>query len=193
MKLDRLSSRLGRGTFLLVVALLTSGCCYQFGQGGCIEQGKTVSVPYIEGDRRGVFTNELVHAIATNGHLRMQQGCADYSLRVCLLPPTDTNIGFNYAKEKNLSKSNILVSREARLSICATLTLIECASGQRVAGPTEVCSSLDYDFESDFSRQGVDDFSIGQIQMHNLAKSSAMDALAKLLAEKIVDVVTFCW
>ena len=147
----------------------------------------------MEGDDEGIFTSLLIKAVNTQGCLAYRSYGADLLLKVCLFAPVDTNIGFIYAPSKNRKVSRIVSSNEARLMITAKVSLIDRRSGHCVLGPIEVESSIDYDFEPDLSHINYHAFSLGQLEMHNLAQDAACPPLFANLAEKIVDYVNNSW
>lgn len=118
----------------------------------------------------------------------------DLCLRICLLQPEENNIGFRYApKKKGEGLSNILAATEARLTARAKVSLIERANGRVILGPNVVFSSIDLDFESDFSKVNYHSSSLGQLEMFNQASDNAYQRVNELLAQKIVDYVEGSW
>lgn len=172
----------------LCLALLVSSCGYRFGRGELSESYRTICIPYVEGDDQGIFTTALIRAFSQRGGLVYQSGRADLILEVCLFEPIDENIGFIYAPD-----SNIVVSNEARLTLTAKISLIEAATGCPLIPSFEVTQSLDFDFEPDLGNVNFHDFSLGQLEMHNLAEDAAFPPLFRILAEKIVDYVNYSW
>jgi hypothetical protein len=188
---------------LVLGALFLTSCGYHFGRGEILQRYSTVCVPYVEGDEQGFFTTTLIRQITSQGCLAYRSSGADLALRVCLLEPVDTNIGFIYAPKKNKKhskslkknkkQSRIIVSHEARLMMAATVSLIDRRSGECVLGPMEIRSWIDYDFEPDLGNVNFHAFSLGQLERHNLAQDAACRPLHVLLAEKIVDYVNNSW
>lgn len=186
-----------RGVLLSLLLCLTS-CGYHFGRGDLIERYRTVCIPYVEGDDQGYLTTALIRAMTTNGALGYRSCNSDLVLRVCLLKPVDTNIGFAYAppkdkEKKNKKKNKIIVSNEARLTTTATVRLVDRSTGNCILGPCEITSFITYDFEPDLSNIDFHAFSLGQLERHNLAQDAATPALYTILAEKIVDYVNHSW
>ncbi len=180
-------------SILLILCTLVSSCGYRFGRGEVVNQYCTVCIPYVEGDDRGVLTTSLIRAITTRGALAYRSCGADLKLNVCLFSPVDTNIGFAYAPPDERGVSNIVVSNEARLQLTARVTVVDRCTGQCVLGPMEITRFIDYDFEPDLGNVDVHAFSLGQLEMHNLAQDAAFYPLYTLLAEKIVDYVNNSW
>lgn len=109
------------------------------------------------------------------------------------MEPKLENIGFRFAPDKRGERSKILAATEARLTVRAKVSLIECATGRVLLGPVEVFSYLDYDFESDFSNVNRHAFSLGQLEMNQQASDNTYARLNDLLAQKIVDYVEGSW
>ena len=171
--------------------LFLTSCGYHLGRGEVIERYGSVCIPYVEGDEKGLLTTALVRTMTTKGALAYRTLSSDLILRVCLYEPIDRNIGFTYAPEPDLSK--VVVSNEARLTMTASVRLIDKCTGECVLGPCDITSSLAYDFEPDLSTFDAHAFSLGQLEMHNLALDAASPPLFTLLAEKIVDFVNHGW
>jgi hypothetical protein len=160
-----------------------------------VQRYSSVCVPYVEGDRDGVFTTALVRAVTERGLLAFRSCGADLLLKVCLQEPSDTNIGFIYAPSDKGDNhaSNIVVSNEARTTLIASVALIDRRTGNCLLGPLMINSSIDYDFEPDLDNVNFHAFSLGQLEMHNLAQDAAFSPLYVLLAEKIVDYIHNAW
>lgn len=179
--------------FLVVCSFLMTGCGYRWGKGGVAECYSSVRVPYVEGDKKGAMTAALINRVASTGTLNYVSCGGDLSLKVCLLLPRDTNIGYIYAPGSGGKVSNIVVANEARLTLRATVSLVDCSNGKCIMGPVEIASSLTYDYEPDLSNVNFHRFSLGQLEMHDLAKDGAFPALYDQLAQKIVDYVNHSW
>jgi hypothetical protein len=178
-----------------LIALCLTSCGYRFGRGEVCQRYSTVCVPYVEGDKDGLFTSALIKAFTTSGCLAYGGYGSDLALKVSLLPPEDINIGYEYAPADEATgfSSNVVVANEARLTLVASVLLIDRRTGMTVLGPLKIGRYLDYDFEPDLSTVNFHAFSLGQLEMHNLAEDAAFPALYKLLAEKIVDYVNHGW
>ena len=160
-----------------------------------IQSYSTVCIPYVEGDRDGLFTAALIRKITTSGCLTYRSSGADLVLRVSLLLPDDVNIGFIYAPpdKGDDEASNIVVSNEARVSLNASVTLIDRATCDPILGPVVMGSFLDYDFAPDLTDVNFHAFSLGQLEMHTLAQEAALPSLYDLMAAKIVSYLCNYW
>jgi outer membrane lipopolysaccharide assembly protein LptE/RlpB len=178
-----------RATLLHLSLFFLSACGYHFGRGGLLQNNSTIYVPFINGDNQGFLTNNVIQALAKKGGIVPDEAACDLILKIDLLPPDDKMIGFAYATNAKGEVRKIIVSQEGRLAIAATVTLCDALSSQAVIAPFTVTASIDYDFEPDLTRVGFHDFSLGQLEMHGLAKDAAFTPLYKLLAEKIVETL----
>lgn len=174
---------------LLLLCLLLSGCGYRFANAPY-----TISVPYVEGDAKGQFTQILVNKLAKESPF-YYSNCGDLALHVCLMAPVIENVGFRYAPPDDADDeaTHILTSTEARLELTAIVRLVDTRNGTLIYGPKSVTSSLSYDFESDFSNVNFHAFALGQLEMNNLAEEVALCPTYGLLAQKIVDVLVADW
>lgn len=173
-----------------VLCFLCVGCGYRFGNQSLVDRFSTIGVPYIEGDDQGFLTQAVIHEIAYKGVLPYRVCGADLLLKVCLLQPTNENIGYTFA---TTTKKKIVVANEARLTISAKVTLVNAASGKALAPPVVLSSALSYDFEPDLSTINFHDFALGQLETQRIAEEDAMTPLYALLAQKIVDYVNNTW
>jgi len=176
----------------VIVILLSflSSCGYHFTQGEQALGSRSVYVPYVEGDESGFLTNALIYALSKQVRVCHDNGTPDVVVKVCLKPSLDTNIGFRYATG---DERKVVTSDEARITLIAEVKVIDCSTGALLKGCQTVIASIDYDFESDFSIFGEDTFSLGQLKMYSQARQTSQQSLFKLLAEKIVDSLLYCW
>lgn len=179
--------------FISFVLCLSSCAGYRFGHGDLVAPYRTICIPYVEGDNRGQLTTSLIRTFATHGNLKPSTAGAELALEVCLMEPEDENIGFGIAPPQDGDDTKILVSNEARLTVTALVTLIDRASGCRLLGPMEVSAWLDFDFEPDLGNVNEHAFSLGQLEMHPLARDGALPALYDRLAQRIADSVLHSW
>lgn len=172
----------------LLPLLLLNSCGYFWGSSQISNEYRTISVPYIQGDSSGRMTDQLVNQITASGALEYVSCNGDLTLKVCLIKPKDTSIGFNYATGKNY-----IVPDEGRLTLGARVSVIDTCTGACVVDQFTVFSSLTYDYQSDSSDDNFHDFSLGQFVMHNQAKEAAFFPLHQRLSQKIVDYAVHGW
>lgn len=174
-----------RWFFAFLVLTLCVSCGYHFSNRG--SNNCSICVPYVEGDDSGMLTNALIRSLSSRSALAYSTYDSDFILKVCLQPPEDTNIGFEYAPKAH----DIIVSNEARVTLKATIRLIDRRTGSCVLGPCDISSSLDYDFEPDLGNVNFHAFSLGQLEMHGLALDAATTSLYSILAEQIADNIAY--
>lgn len=178
---------------LLATSLVLVGCGYKFGRGDFVANYNTITVPFAQGDFEGKLTTEVIRQISIQGALRYDSDCADLTLAICLFDPIDDNIGFVYSLDESGLPTRVLAANEARLTVTAKVTVIDNDTGQVIVGPLHISSSITYDFDPDYARFNEHEFSLGQLETHNLAEDAAMPYLYKELAQKIVDTVIHSW
>jgi hypothetical protein len=179
---------------LVVLFCLTlTGCAYHMGDGGVMRDGSTMAIPFIEGDNLGLMTQRLTRDLKSEHRFTLVGSGADYKLKVCLSAPKTTNIGYIYAPQKNGGVSNIIIPNQGRMTLKAKVELIDCVNNCNVLGPQTVETFLDYDFNPDITKINFNQFSLGQLEMNEMAKDAARDSLYYLLSEKIVDLLDSAW
>ncbi|MEZ5315432.1 MAG: LPS assembly lipoprotein LptE [Chlamydiales bacterium] len=177
------------------LVFILSACGYRFSQKDLIGSYTSVCIPYVEGDNKGLLTNALIHAMTVSGALVYRAHGGDLLLKVVTASPLDTNIGFAYApsNKEDDKFSDFIVSDEARLTMKATFSLIDHQTGDCIFGPYEAIASLTYDFDPDLTNINFHAFSLGQLEMHNLALDAATNRLYQILAQKIISIINHCW
>ena len=73
------SWRKERSSFFLIclLSVFLTSCGYHLGRGEFCQGYRTVCVPFVEGDRDGLFTNALIRAFTTSGCLTYGGTAAD--------------------------------------------------------------------------------------------------------------------
>lgn len=172
---------------------MTSCLGYRLGQGPFDSKGKTISISCVAGDIHGAFITALVHEIKSRTQLTVVRSGGDYQLLVTLAKPCEENNNYRYTRHHRGRVTHIVAPIEARLSLtacCELMDQIECCS---LMGKKEITAYLDFDYESDFAKSNSQDFSLAQLEMHDLAKDQALWRLDQRLAQKVVDVLISCW
>jgi len=177
-----------KALFYLLLFTLTS-CGYRCGTGALAERYQTIMVPYAKGDKMGMLTKALIEKVCTQSMLTYVNSGGDLQLNVCITSPKSQNIGYRYAPKN----PKVVVANEGRLIQEATVTLVDCKNHCTVLGPFTITTTFDFDFNPDTSTINEHAFSLGQLEMNNLAKDVATPPLYNLLAEKIVDYVNNSW
>jgi hypothetical protein len=178
---------------ILLLALSLTSCAYHLGDGGVMRDGSSIAIPFVEGDDLGLMTQRLIHDLKSEHRFRLVGDGADYKLKVCLSSPKSSNIGYIYAPQKNGGLSNIIIPNQGRMTLKAKVELIDCVKNCKVLGPQTIETFLDYDFNPDITKINLNQFSLGQLEMNEMAKDAARDSLYNLLSEKIVDLLDSAW
>lgn len=188
---------LGRFLPLLFGSMLgLIGCGYHLGSGDFLRCYKTISIPYMECDQDGIFTTALVHHLTSTTPLRYMTCGGELCLKTRLICPKEENIGFRYDIEKCgklTRRAPWLIPTEARLWVSAEIELIDRTSEESLIGPLIVSVYIEFDHEYYLSRHGVNVFSLGQVTDIREANDAAQLPLARALAKKIVDTISYAW
>lgn len=177
----------------LVLLLLLSSCQYRFGQGILSEKYQTISIPFIEGDREGDFTAELVRQIATSGAFVYQPNGGDLVLIVKVVDYAEENIGFRYERKKTGRLKHVVVPSETRIEILTDVSLIDASSGCVIKGPTRIAASVDFDHDYYSSQNAVNIFSLGQLTDIDEARDAVLHPLHLKASQRIVDYIMNDW
>ena len=175
----------------LFICLICVSCGYRFGQGTSLTQGRTISVPYIEGDQDGDLTAALIKECVTSGGLRYARERGDLILKVKILTFRDENIGFRYDRKKSGKLDDSLLPSEVRLSALAEVVVLNGSNCKIILGPARINASVDFDYCT--TCEGVNVFSLGQLSDLEAARNAAMEPLNRTLAQRIVDYLTNSW
>lgn len=184
--------------FLFLLLISASSCGYRFERG--FEGKTTLSVPYVQGDFEGKFTDALIRAISQSGAFEYERTCGRLSLEVAVMNDENERIGFRHDRSNNTNelRKNI-IGVENRRTLCATVTLIDSATEEVILGPYSVKESVVYDYlnenspedtsfiNSDGIRETSIAFSLGQLDSKDFAEKDALHPLYQRLAQKIID------
>jgi len=166
--------------------MLTS-CGYHMGANPNLVACRTFSVPYVCGDKDGLFTQELVRQLSLSG-VEYVSCHPDYILNVSLVRRAAT-IGYRRERTYEDDLGKRLVATEERGTYCATFSVVRARCGSIVMGPCTVSESMDYDFQPETSPQNQTRASLGQLDFLKAAGDGAKTPLNRLLAKKIADYV----
>lgn len=178
---------------LLTLSLSISGCGYRLGQGCIPETYHTVSVPYICGDIDGGLTSAVIKEVEANSGLKYVNSGGSLILSINLLDLRDQNIGFRYDRDKRDRITHCIVPTETRITAIVEVKVTEACSGKCLLGPVVLSSSVDFDHDYYSSRNGVNIFSLGQLNDIDAARDAVKTPLNRALARKIVEYVNESW
>lgn len=180
-------------TIFTVILLTQTGCGYKFGQGSIPDVYSTVSVPYVCGDLDGSLTAAVIKEFEINGGLRYVNCGGSIELYINLLDLRDQNIGFRYDRDKRDRVTDCIVPTETRITAIAEVKVVEACTGKCILGPVILSSSVDFDHDYYSSRNGVNIFSLGQLNDIDAARDAVMKPLNRALARKMVEYVNESW
>lgn len=176
-----------------VISILLTGCGYQFGSNSLSERYSSISVPFVEGDRDGALTAELIKQVSSQTYFDFEKEGGSLILQVKLLDFSDINIGFRYDRDGEGNLLRTIIPAETRTTVTAEMQVIEACTGQVVVGPVCLCAYVDYDHEYYSSRNGVNIFSLGQLTDSYEAHDAMYHPLNIALSQKIVDYINNSW
>lgn len=173
-------------SFLLLILLLAS-CSYQWGEGNSLGRGRTLSIPYVEGDWDGQLTAALVQEISRSGTFLYRPHGGSLTLIVNNVDLSDENIGFRYDRNKRGQLESRVIPDEGRLYLSADVSVLETGSGATVLRPVRLSANVDFDHDYYDNRNGVNVFSLGQLTDYEEAHDAAQRPLFQRFAQKVSD------
>ena len=178
---------------LFFLGLLLTGCHYRFGYGDLASRHQTISVPFIEGDKEGRLTAELVRKLSTSGAFKVVNTGGDLVVKVKIIDLDDINIGFRYDRHKTGRLKKTLIPAETRVKGTVELVVLNTSTQQIVRGPVTIVAAVDFDHDFYSTRNAENIFSLGQLSDIDVAQEVAMGSLNKVLADKIGDYIISSW
>lgn len=178
---------------LILPFLALMGCGYQLGQDGTALSYRTLAVPTITGDGNGGLASALVKEVGCSGCFEYRQSGAAAILKVVLIDLKENNIGFRYDRHKLGKIRHTIIPTETRLTGIVEVSLLDACSGAVILGPVKLSASEDFDHDYYTSRNGVNIFSLGQLNDYDEAYDAALYPLNVALAQKIVDYICNSW
>jgi hypothetical protein len=131
--------------------------------------------------------------MSESGALRYVSSEGDLTLTIKLIEFRDENIGFRYDRKKLGELKKAIIPTETRLHVIAEITVTETCSGKILRGPIRIATNVDFDHDFYSSYNGINVFSLGQLNDYDAAHDAVIDPLNRQLAEKIVDYVIQSW
>lgn len=179
---------------LFFLFFLLVSCGYRL-----LENDKNVSLQYVKGDEKGIFTKELVYALSSLGFDCSEN--ADYVLDVSLENIQDNVIGYRFDRENDGRLKKNIMATENRKKIDAKISLISKKDRVVIWGPYVISACVDYDYVTQDSirdlsfilpsgrRESVLAFSLGQLESIDSASNGALNSLYKILAKKVARAI----
>jgi outer membrane lipopolysaccharide assembly protein LptE/RlpB len=158
----------------------------------------TISVPYVEGDKQGQLTAEVIRQLTNSDIYEFVRKDGDLELKVVLNGDQHDVIGFEY--DRTIKKGKVqrnLMATENRRTISAQVTLTDTHANEVVLGPLSISATGDYDYidvnslktlsfiNSYGKREKVVNFSLGQLDSIEGAQDSVLTPVYRQLAQKI--------
>lgn len=175
--------------WMIILGFVLAGCGYRWGD-PCAVSTMTVSIPFIEGDNEGFFTESLIQEVTQRTPLVYRSENASAILQVRLLEVSDENVGFRYDRKRTGCIRHNVVPVETRLIALAEVALIDC-NNCYILGPETVSAFIDFDHEYYPNRNAVNVFSLGQLTEIDAAFDEALYPLSRELGRKIADWLLF--
>jgi len=175
----------------LILAVL-SGCGYRFAN---YDQSfaRTISVPYVEGDRDGAITAALIRELCNSNAYQYVPSGGEFTLHVKIVDLRDENIGFRYYRKQSGKLTNSVIPTETRLWVKTEVSVINNCNGEYALGPVLIETNADFDHDYYLNLHGINIFSLGQLSDVDSAREAVWEPLNKLLSQKIVDYVSNSW
>jgi outer membrane lipopolysaccharide assembly protein LptE/RlpB len=183
---------------LFLASLLTlslTSCGYRT---AASDDKTTISVPYVEGDKQGQLTAEVIRQLTNSDVYEFVGKDGDLELKIVLNGDQHDVIGFEY--DRTIKKGKVernLMPTENRRTISAQVTLTDTNANEVVLGPLSISATGDYDYIDVNSlktlsfinphgkRKKVVNFSLGQLDSIEGAQDSVLTPVYRQLAQKI--------
>jgi len=186
--------------WILLSFFLLSSCGYKSGIGDCKHIGSKICVPYVQGDRKGLLTSQLIYSLKRSGLFsESEKGVLTLKVKICR--QMDQEIGYRQ-DFKNLANQNRVIVDEKRNLMIVEASL--CKGDCVVWGPKKIRTFVDYNFVDpaslnelsfvlDGQRVETLPFSLGQLTSQDSSYEASMPSLYLNIAEKIVDQISLEW
>ena len=189
---------------LFFLVFLMTSCGYRSGSSS--NNRLTLTVPYVEGDFYGIFTDELIKQIGVSNSIIYSNLRSDYKLVVSIVKKSVDQIGYKYDRDIYDGLKKNLRATEGRLTVTAKVQLLEKKTDKVVLGPFTITADSEFDyvdpdslndlsFIDPVTKQRVTNlaYSLGQLESIESAKEATMFPLYVSLSKKIVDAISAYW
>lgn len=189
---------------LLLIFFLFTSCNYSLGRSSN-NQVINISVPYIEDDYNGQFTNELIKQISYSPKIKYNYIGSDFDLKIKIISKNTSQIGYKYDRDDQNKRRDNLRATEGRLAITASVEVVNNKTNKVKLGPLEVSYDAEFDYvdqdsvsdlfflNSNDQKESVLNFSLGQLESIDNAKDASLKPLYEGLSKKIVDAISTYW
>jgi hypothetical protein len=179
--------------------VLNSSCYHLLTQ----DEQITLSIPFIKGDKDGMFSKCLTQQIALAGIGEFSSRNTRYEIHVSLSPDQLERIGFRYDREPNGTFKPNIIGTETRKNVVATVELYDLLYDKVVFGPQTFKAQGDFDYvdsdniadmsflNSQGQRNLVFSYSLGQLNTIEGAQDAVSASIYTELSKHIVDELAF--
>ncbi len=185
-----------------IFVILVCGCGYRAQGSSDSSNVALVSIPLISEDDDGILRNALAKAISETGKYRYSSGNAPYELVIKIENSFTDTIGYEWDVNAVTGMDvNRLYADEARKTVVALVTLIDCKTNEQVLEPFKVSAQVNYDYVNSVAKKDVEfrdflgketstlQYSMGQLDSSEGAGNEAFRPLFLELAVKIGEVL----
>jgi hypothetical protein len=184
----------------LFFCLCFSSCGYHAAGQASNESVANISIPLIKDDEDGVLRNAIARAIASTRKFSYTSGSSSRELIVAFESNYTDTIGYEWdVKTAKGGEVKRLYPDEGRKTIVAVVTLQDSKTKEPILEPFKIKSQVEYDFVNPISAKEIEfkdlfgkeqmtlQYSLGQLDSEEGARSEAHTPLFQDLAGKIVD------
>ena len=188
--------------FLSVFLFLLSGCGYNTVGGQTGGNMVSVSIPVIRDDDDGTLRNCIARSLSESGKFQYSSGKAPFELIVAIQNSYTDTIGYewdvNAASGGEVSR---LYPDEGRKTVVALITLQDVNTKEPLLKPFTISLQADYDYVNPVAKKDIEfkdafgnnrttlQYSLGQLDSEEGARSEAVESVYRQLAGKIVEVL----
>ncbi len=160
-----------------------------------------LAVPYVQGDFKGFFTEELIRSLGAASHMCFDSK-AQKQLVVSIADENSEKIGYRYDREPDGKLKKNLLPIENRQKIKLKIEIIDKKNKTRIFGPFELAEDIDFDYVEEDSlkdlsfidpntgqRRTALAFSLGQLESISSAEEAAKIALYQKAAKRLVELL----
>jgi hypothetical protein len=135
----------------------------------------------------------VINEISRSGSFQyLREGGALY-LNMRVVDLSDENIGFRYDRKKKGELRRSVIPTETRITAQVEVNVQDASTGCILLGPARISASVDFDHDYYSSRNGINVFSLGQLNDIDSAYDAVRIPLDHALARKIVEYINDSW
>jgi hypothetical protein len=177
-------------SIICLFLLLLSSCGYQLKHYENSYLNTTMSVPFVEGDRDGLLTAEIVDALVEEGFCRYTPNGGNLVLKARVVSEILDNVGFRYEKKdkkNSITTNKLIIPTETRLILSLEVSVYSHVEECTILPPFTLIESVVFDHDYYTTRNKDNIFSLGQLTEFEEAQTAALRPLYKRMAKKLTD------